>query len=159
MYEFDDLLGLLFDNIKKILFPEDWFQIDLKLSKTEILAMLLTDKEREITMTTLAEYINSPMSTANGIAERLVNKGYVERDRSDTDRRIVVLRLTEEGSLLIDGFKEYISRYLKIILEELTEEEIHTMIEIVLKIARILQTKLSGEAPVQSDEIKNIAIE
>jgi len=161
MYEFNDILELFFGNIKKLFFPEDWLQIDLKFSKSEIFAMLLVDRKKEITMTELADYINVSMSTANGIIERLVKKGYVKRDRSDSDRRIVVLQLTEEGSQLVLNLKEFVSRYLKMALEELTEEEVQSLIDIVLKIMRGLQRKTDKDAsakPAES-EIRKIPIE
>lgn len=162
MYEFNDILELFFGNIKKLFFPEDWLQIDLKFSKSEIFAMLLIDKKKEITMTELADYINVSMSTANGIIERLVKKGYVKRDRSDSDRRIVVLQLTTEGSQLVINLKEFVSRYLKMAFDELTDEEIQSLIDIVLKIMRGLQRKMDADAAAAKpaeNEIRKIPIE
>ena len=160
MYEIDDLINLFFENVKKLLYPQNWLQIDLQFSKSEIFAMLLINKNGEITMTELADYINSPMSTANGIIERLVKKGYIIRDRSDFDRRIVILRLTEEGAQLIDSLKEHITKYLKMVLEELSDEEIQLMVGIIYKIIHVLQNKFSAEASLKPDDnIRSIIIE
>ncbi len=157
--EYDEIFDLFFENIKQLFFPENWLQMDLKFSKLEIFSMLYIDKQHEITMTEIAESIQSPMSTANGVIERLVKKGYVERDRSDSDRRIVVLRLTEDGSRLIVGFKETISAYLKIALAELSEEEVKTIMEILLKVVRGMQKRFAEEQKPESAELKKIVIE
>jgi DNA-binding MarR family transcriptional regulator len=143
MFDLDNIIDLFIDNIKKLFFPEEWIKLDLKFSKSEIFTMLFLDKKREVTMTELVEYINSPMSTATGIVDRLVRNGYVRRDRSETDRRIVVLTLTEEGSQLIGNLKSLISEYVNMVLEELTEEEKQFMFGIVLKILNKLQMEWS----------------
>ncbi|GAA4884150.1 MarR family winged helix-turn-helix transcriptional regulator [Pseudonocardia benzenivorans] len=50
----------------------------------------------------LADLLAVNRSTASRMCERLVGKGLVERDRSDTDRREVALTLTERGRVLVD---------------------------------------------------------
>jgi len=161
MFDLDSIVDLLIENMKKLFFPEEWIDLDMKFSKFELFTMLFLDKRKEITMTELVEYINSPMSTATGIVDRLVKNGYVSRERSETDRRIVILRLTEEGSQLIKKLKNMISGYLNMVLEDLTEEEKKFMTGIALKVMNKFQTKLSRTAlNVQSkDDIRKIEIE
>jgi MarR family transcriptional regulator, organic hydroperoxide resistance regulator len=160
MFDFDYIEDLLMENIKKLFFPE-WINLDLKFSKSEIFTLLLLDKRNEITMTELTEYINSPMSTATGIVDRLVKNGYIIRDRSETDRRIVVLRLTEKGSQFVDNLKNQISGYINMAVKDLTEEEKKFMTGILLKIMHNLQNKLNSgiSANENKDEIKKIDIE
>lgn len=153
MLDLDNIVDLFIENIKKLLFPEEWIDLDLKFSKSEIFAILFLDKRIEVTMTELVDYINVPMSTATGIVDRLVNKGYIARQRSETDRRIVVLTLTEEGSRLIKELKDLIYRYLDMILEDVTEEEKQFMAHIVLKIMNNLQRGLNSKT--SQEESKN----
>lgn len=161
MLDFDNIVDLLLENIKKLFFPEEWIELDLKFSKFELFSMLFLDKRKEITMTELVEYINTPMSTATGMVDRLVKNGYIKRERSETDRRIVILRLTEEGSQLIKRLKNLIYGYLNMVVDDLTEEEKQFMTNIVLKIMNNLQNKfdpkISGEQ--KEDNIKKIDIE
>lgn len=155
----DEIIDLFFENLKPLFFPETWLQLDMKFSKTEIFSLLLIDKRQEITMTELADYLNTPMSTANGIVERLIKKGCVERDRSEADRRIVVVRLTAEGHRLITGLKELISGYLKTALETLSEEEVQFMINTVLKVVTSLREKMLSQEPAGDSELRKISIE
>ncbi|MGE5630902.1 MAG: MarR family winged helix-turn-helix transcriptional regulator [Caulobacteraceae bacterium] len=161
MFDFDEIVDSVIENVKKLFFPEEWIELDMKFSKSEIFTMLFLDKRKEITMTELVEYINSPMSTATGIVDRLVKNGYIKRDRGKTDRRIVILRLTEEGSRFVKNLKDIISRYLNIALESLTDEEKQFMAGAILKVVNNLQNKLEAIKPVDINkaEIKKIDIE
>ncbi|MBL4934488.1 MarR family transcriptional regulator [Clostridium sp. YIM B02515] len=143
MFDLDNIVDMLIDNSKKLFFPSEWINLDIKFSKIEIFTLLFLDKNKEATMTELVEYINSPMSTATGIIDRLVRNGYIDRGRSETDRRIVVLKLTDAGSELITNFKNLISSYLKMVIDELTEEEQQFLINIVFKIINKLQSQIS----------------
>ncbi|MDF2531590.1 MAG: winged helix DNA-binding protein [Clostridia bacterium] len=161
MFDLDQIVDLLIENMKKLFFPEEWFDMDMKFSKFELFTMLFLDKRKEITMTELVEYINSPMSTATGIVDRLVKNGYVIRERSETDRRIVILKLTEEGAQLIKKLKELISGYLGMVLEDLTDEEKQFIINIAMKIMNSLQRKLNNTASVEQgkNDLRKIEIE
>jgi len=160
MFDTEELIGVLTENIKKLFFQE-WINLDLKFSKSEIFTILLIDKNKEITMSELAENINAPMSTATGIADRLVKNHYLKRERSQEDRRIVVLRLTDKGSQIVKDLKDMISKYLNRVMDDLTAEEKQFLGKIAFKIIDILQ---SHKDPVVSEdqktkEIKTIDIE
>jgi DNA-binding MarR family transcriptional regulator len=161
MDDFNNISDLLFDNLKKVFFPEEWLNLDLKFSKSEIFAMFLIDKRKEITMTELAEYIHSPMSTATGIVDRLVEGGYINRERSGSDRRIVTLGLTEAGSQLISSLKNLISEYVSLIMEDLTQGEKQVLTNVVLKIMNNLKTKFNQKLPDEHNDntIRKIDIE
>lgn len=161
MFNLDELTDVLLENIKNLFFPEAWVEIDLKFSKTEIFTLLYLDKKKEITMTELVEYIHSPMSTATGIVDRLVKSGYVVRERSETDRRVVVLKLTETGAALIGQVKTSIFGYVKDVLEELSGAEQEFLLQIVFKLLEGMQKKLGNKVQNQDnpDPIKKINIE
>jgi MarR family transcriptional regulator, organic hydroperoxide resistance regulator len=161
VFDYENVVDLIIENAKKLFFPEEWINLDLKFSKFEMFTMMYLDKRNEMTMSELVEYLNSPMSTATGIADRLVKKGYILRDRSESDRRIVILRLTEEGSRLIKNFKDMIAEYLNMILDDLTDEEKKFLVHIILKIVKNMQAKLNSQTSLGQDKttIKNIEIE
>lgn len=161
MFDLDNIMDLIIDNLKKLFFPEEWIELDMKFSKTEIFSILYLDKRKEVTITELVEYINVPMSTATGIVDRLVRKGYIARERSDTDRRIVVLRLTEEGFKLIKNLKDMIYKYLDMILTGLTDEEKQFLGRIALKIVNNLENHLEPKdhEMQNKEQVKKIDIE
>lgn len=53
----------------------------------------------EHTMTDVADKLDITVGTLSTAINRLVNKGYVERNRSELDRRVVEIKLTRQGRL------------------------------------------------------------
>jgi DNA-binding MarR family transcriptional regulator len=159
MYAADEIIDLVLENIKRIYFPQNWLQFDLKFSKSEMFALLFMQKKGEVTMTELSEHVNAPMSTANGLAERLLKKGYIVRDRSETDRRIVTVRLTDAGVKLIADIRGIASEYVTMALKELSEEEIHFLMDIVTRIIGSFQKSAGAEQSSAGSQIKKIEIE
>lgn len=123
MDDYTGLLDVMIDNFKKILYPEDFVDIDLKFSKSELFTLLLADRKTEVTMSELSEYIHAPMSTSTGIVDRLVKKKYLTRGRSEEDRRIVTVRLTPDGEAFIGKLKNYWINIASAVLSNLTAEE------------------------------------
>ncbi|MEN1760287.1 MarR family winged helix-turn-helix transcriptional regulator [Anoxynatronum sibiricum] len=157
----DEFLQFVTDNLKKIFFPEEWLELDMKVSKTELFALLYLSRKENTTMTELAATMGLPMSTATGLMDRLVRQQYVRRGRSEEDRRIVVLVLTEAGQELVDNFKKVMSEYFAMIMDDLTVEEHQLLMRIALKVFRKLKQRKESEEEqvVQETGIKRIEIE
>ncbi len=135
--EQNKIINIILDNMQKFFYPEEWLEIDLKLSKSELLAMLIVDRYGEVTMSKISEKINVSMSTATGIIDRLVKKKYLERGRSESDRRVVLIKLTEKGLKTIKSIKNSINHYLDIVYESLTDEEIRVLYGIIMKVFNV----------------------
>lgn len=54
-----------------------------------------------ITVTELAKAMSIHQSTASNLLDKLVGQNYVARDRSDEDRRVVLLTLTPRGEEIL----------------------------------------------------------
>ncbi|MBN1981647.1 MAG: MarR family transcriptional regulator [Chitinivibrionales bacterium] len=154
-------MDLIFENVKKIVFPEEWLKIDISLSKQEVFTLMMLDRRGEIIMSRIAEYVNISMSTATGIVDRLVKNGYVERNRSETDRRIVMISLSKKGKALVAEIKNIGVTYAKQISEVLTDEEREFLFKIAKKILGAMNAK--AESAEQTDEnqtfMKKVEIE
>ncbi len=141
----NNLFDFFLENAKKILYPEEWINIDLQLSKSELIAMLMVDRNKGIIMSQIADYINVPMSTATSIIDRLVKKDLLKRERHEIDRRIVVISLTDEGSLLINDIKDKIFKYINLVENVLTEDEKKTLINIFIKVVNVINSEKTEE--------------
>ena len=161
MWTSDTILDLISDNLNKLFFPEEWLALDMKFSKAELFLLLLLVRRQECTMSELAEGIHVPMSTATGMADRLVRRGYVNRERSEDDRRIVVLRLSEKGLEAAAQFKVVLSRYIALVAEDLTTEEQQALVSIVMKTLRKLESEAGCTEAKESEgnPVRNISIE
>ena len=154
------VLDLVLDNLRKVFYPEEWIQLDLAVSKTELLAMLIVDRYGEVIMSQISDYINAPLSTTTGLVNRLVKNGYLQRERSDEDRRIVAIRLTDQGKSMMTEVKESIGSYLERINTVLSAEERQALFQIFMKIVDALSRKdfVSGDSQAEKT-IRKIPIE
>jgi DNA-binding MarR family transcriptional regulator len=161
MSEYNELFNMAVDTFKKLLYPGEWIDIDLSLSKTELFTLLQTERNGEIIMSQIADYINIPMSTATGLVERLVKKGYLKRARSESDRRVVTIQLTDAGKKITAEIRETIGSYIKLVLDDLTEEEKNILLGLFDKITGILSRKrmAAGNLTTGGSVLKKIEIE
>jgi MarR family transcriptional regulator, organic hydroperoxide resistance regulator len=74
--------------------------------KQEMTMLELLGKRGAMIMSELSDSARLCLSTATGIIDGLVSKGLVARSRSDEDRRIVQVQLTEEGITLYEQILE-----------------------------------------------------
>lgn len=132
------IYDFIIDNLKTFFYPEDWLELDLNFSKTELMALLVVDRHGEVSMSGICDAMNMPMSTATGIVDRMVRKGFLQRERSETDRRMVVVNMTEKGRGIIEHYKGVFSSYTEQIEAALTEEEQQLLYKVFLKIAAVL---------------------
>lgn len=99
-------------------------------------------KDDSATMSELADTFSIPSTTMTSIADRLVNKKYLERFRSKEDRRIVKVKLSKKGK---EMFKENYNLCLEskmLILETLSKEEQQNLIILMEKILTNLKKQL-----------------
>lgn len=159
MLDYNEIYDTVFDTFKKLLYPEEWIDIDQTLSKSELFTLLQVERNGEIIMSQIADYINISMSTATGIVERLVKQGFIERNRNDSDRRIVTIKLTAEGKALAEKIKSKIFGVAKLLLDSLTEEEQELIFRIFTKVTNILSAIDLLEVEEKGSVVKKIEIE
>lgn len=122
--------------------------------------MLLIDRQGEVTMSQAADYINVPMSTATGVVERLVKNGFLKRERSESDRRIVTIMLTDKGKKVVEDLKDVIHKYVKIIDDSLNDEERKLIFNIFTKLINALgKENIDETAEKQVSKINKIEID
>ena len=88
-------------------------------------------------MTDLADALGVPLSTATHTVDRLVKKGVVARDRSEQDRRVVQLELTEQGKRLQEVFRSKRRSLAREMLAPLSPGEREIFLELMAKITRL----------------------
>ncbi len=74
-------------------------------------------------MTSVARALEVTTGTLTIAINSLVRKGYVNRVRSEEDRRVVLVSLSEKGKRAYLHHQNFHARMIESVLEELTEEE------------------------------------
>lgn len=113
-----------------------WDNRSSELSGPEIRALGLLSLRGRSTMSAFAESLGAPLSTATHVIDRLVSKGLVDRKRSDSDRRIVEVELSEEGQRTTTLFHAARHAMLRSMLEALSPGERALYLELTAKMAR-----------------------
>ncbi len=90
--------------------------------------------EGERTATQLAQVLPVDGSRISRVVTVLVDKGLLRRRRLRTDRRIVMLRLTEEGMELTSGIFQNMQRYYAMLMEGIGEEEMRVFASVTSRI-------------------------
>ncbi|MFX0063691.1 MAG: MarR family winged helix-turn-helix transcriptional regulator [Candidatus Hermodarchaeota archaeon] len=97
----------------------------------EFLIVIFLANQEELQMKDVVDYLDTIPSTATRKIGKLVELGLLKRMNSKKDRRIVNIRLTEEGKELYSTFM--VKRFLGIkkIQQEFTEQEIRGFLKFI----------------------------
>lgn len=79
--------------------------------------------EEKKNMTTVAKALHVTTGTLTIAVNSLVKKGYVERIRSEEDRRVVMIYLTERGKGVFLHHAHFHEQMIDAVVEQLSEEE------------------------------------
>ncbi len=91
-----------------------------------------------LTMTELADKLDLSHGAATGLVDRLEKLDLIIRQRSEDDRRVVSVVLSQSGQQLIERVNTKRHQILRTMLQDLTPQERQTL----LKIDMILKDKL-----------------
>ena len=83
----------------------------------------------EVNMSSLAKKVGVTVGTLTIAINGLVRKEYVLRTRSETDRRVVLVSLTEKGESAFRHHEDFHTRIVDAIHASLTEEECRILIK------------------------------
>ena len=114
-----------------------WLELDM--STPQFKALLLISEEEGIRMRELARKMGGSFSNATVLVDRLVERGLVERLAEPEDRRVVLVRVSEEGRFLIEQLVTSWRAISPSILETLAPEEldtVHDALRILLRAAQ-----------------------
>ena len=103
--------------------------LELNMSTPQLKALLLISEENAIRMRELARKLGGSFSNATVLVDRLVERGLVERMMEPQDRRVVLVRATEDGKLLIEQLVTSWRTLTESLLEGLSPKDLKTVRE------------------------------
>lgn len=99
---------------------------DLSMASMHVVDAIGVESPRP--MANIASDIGITAGTLSIAVDQLVKKGYVERQRSEEDRRIVYLSLTEKGTRAYDAHSRFHNEMIKKVLGNLEDQEEEVLI-------------------------------
>lgn len=108
------------------------------LSHSQVRALFTLRMHEEVTAGQLAKMADLAPASVTALLDQLETDGIVDRHRSTTDRRVVVVSLTERGHELVEAKRR---RWLSLWREQLGDiasEDIATAAEVVRRVAAMM---------------------
>jgi DNA-binding MarR family transcriptional regulator len=121
--------------ISTALFAEECAEFDL--TSVQYAALAAIRAHPDVDATRLSQLIAFDRSTIGGVLERLETKGWVLRTASPTDRRIKLLRLTQEGEQLLHQVEPAVRRVQQRLLEPLTQSDRAALLQLLGQLADV----------------------
>lgn len=128
---FNDILTIEESELKKSQFND--------LSITEMHTIEAIGMYKKKTSSEVAKELSITVGTLTVAINNLVKKGYVERLRSEDDRRVVKLGLTKKGKLLFRVHQHFHRETVKNILKGMEQEEEQALLRALKNLHDFLQ--------------------
>ncbi len=128
---FNDILVIEESELKKSQFND--------LSITEMHTIEAISMYKKKNTSEVAKELSITVGTLTIAINKLVKKGYVERIRSEDDRRVVKLGLTKKGRLLYRVHQHFHREMIKAILVGMDEEESKALLKALNNLHSFLQ--------------------
>ncbi len=84
---------------------------------------------RPYTLTELAERHSVSSPTMSSTVTTLEERGWVKRDRSQQDRRIVWVSITSHGQEVLDDIQNEVAKRIALLLDDLSDKDKESLIE------------------------------
>lgn len=107
----------------------------------QLWALRVIYREGRLSMGELSRLMYLHISTVSGVVDRLEQKGYVERSREQTDRRVVKISLTKAGKRVVQHAPEAAQGKLLHGLESLSRQEVRGIHAALDKVVRLMEIK------------------
>lgn len=92
-------------------------------------------------MTDVSNYLGITKSTTTGLVQRIVELGYLKKDKSNRDRRSYIIKITNSGKRIIQKVIEKRVEYIKGIIEKIQTDKVEKLSGILSEFLDIIQKK------------------
>ena len=111
------------------------------ISPTQTHVLLYLTEHGPTTQSTLAEALGVKAPTANGVIDRMEEKGLLVRTVDERDARRRLVRLTEKGGTFVEELKECFDRAEEAIVQGFSREEQELLRSFLRRIIENLEEK------------------
>lgn len=106
---------------------------DLAHSHGSILSVLYKE-DNGLMMKEIANLIGKNKSTVTELVNKLVKLGYIKKEKSQADKRVTLISLTEKGKSIRDTFDTISQNLVKTAYQDFTDEEEETFLRLLKKL-------------------------
>ena len=107
---------------------------DISNNDMHIIEAIGIDEPRK--MSSIAKSLSITVGTLTTNMNNLEDKGYISRERSKTDKRVVLVRLTENGRKAFFHHRDFHRQMIRSVVKDLEEDEMKVLIKCLQKLTR-----------------------
>lgn len=105
------------------------------VSKREFNLLIMLGKSEKMIVREVADFLGIPVSSATAIIDKLSEKGYLRRIHSSSDRRIIVVVLSQEGKSIYLSLTSKMKNFARGVMDKLGEAEKKKLVQLLEKAA------------------------
>lgn len=114
---------------------------DITNNDMHIIEAIGVEEPRNMSM--IAHKLSITVSTLTTNMNGLEKKGYIRRERSQKDKRVVNVTLTEKGRKAFYHHRDFHKSMIKAIVQDLSEEEMEILYRCLVNLNRFLEPETS----------------
>ncbi|HEY4116448.1 MAG TPA: MarR family transcriptional regulator [Byssovorax sp.] len=117
---------------------------EVGLTGPQLTVIKLLENLGDLSLSSLSERIRAQNSTVTGIIDRMEREGIVRRERSATDRRVVLIRLSDKGMKLAQRIRVEPMEIFKRSLVDLSAADLKDLLRILGKLQKRVRSELAA---------------
>jgi DNA-binding MarR family transcriptional regulator len=114
------------------------------ISMAQLHVLHLVESHGEMPMGRLADMLDVSISNATGLIDRVEERGFVERTRVPSDRRMVMVRLTSNGHQMLDEIEAVQEQILRRVLDQLDPTQLAGVASAMADLRAAVVASLTG---------------
>lgn len=123
---------------KRFLREDELFKAE-NLYPSHIQILLLLTHNKQMTMSEISREIHVINSNLTPLVDKLIKLGYLKRQPSKKDRRVVHISLTASGKKQVEKHKSYVEGMLSEKLESLSDEKVTELVNHVQRMLELVK--------------------
>lgn len=143
----EELNNILVDTFRSILKVEEQLikstgKIDLSISELHLVESVGKNIEKGRTISDIADDLDITLPSVTVAINKLVKKGYVQKEKCLNDGRVVYVSLTDQGKRINAVHQYFHIRMVRAVTKDLSEDEKSIMLNGIIKLDNFFKNKL-----------------
>ncbi|EJQ91759.1 MarR family winged helix-turn-helix transcriptional regulator [Bacillus cereus] len=113
---------------------------EARISTSQYLILEILRNEGRKSSSELAQFFKITLPAVTNLSKKLVDGGYIERIHSESDRRLILLQITQKGLHFLNVMDETGKNIIKTLWGDLSSEEVKQLDSIFQKVLEGKQT-------------------
>lgn len=137
--QFSEKLAILMPKVMRLMTKRQSDELFKgKITLPQFMVMEFLYRENSAIMSKIAEILSVSAPAATGIVDKLVRDGYLKRENTSDNRRIILIKLSQKGKKTIEKAIKQRQLLIKDIFGKLEEKERLQYLQILTKIYKFL---------------------